>query len=310
MPRYWRNKAVLAKVETTYGTDAVPTGAANAMLASNVKLTPLDAEFVDRSYDMPYLGKAPKVAVAQKAKLSFEVELAGSGTAGTAPAWAPLLRGCGMAETIVASTSAAYNPISAAQDSLTLYLNVDGKNHKLLGARGSWSVKLDAKQIPMLSFEFTGLWTLATDTVLPTLTTTAWKAPLAVNNTNTPTASFSVHGYSSKLYSLNLNIGNQVVYRNLPGAEDVLITDRDPGGDITIEDPTMSAKDFFTVIKAGTVGLLTVTHGTVGGAKIKIDAQVQLLNPDYDQINGVVVLKMGLEPTPLAGNDEIVITNL
>ena len=29
-----RNTAVLAKIETTYGTDAVPTGAANAVLVS------------------------------------------------------------------------------------------------------------------------------------------------------------------------------------------------------------------------------------------------------------------------------------
>ncbi len=35
MPRYTRKTAILAKIETTYGTDAAPTGAANALLISN-----------------------------------------------------------------------------------------------------------------------------------------------------------------------------------------------------------------------------------------------------------------------------------
>jgi hypothetical protein len=33
-PRYVRNSAILAKTETTYGTDPTPTGGANAILVS------------------------------------------------------------------------------------------------------------------------------------------------------------------------------------------------------------------------------------------------------------------------------------
>lgn len=35
MTRLVRKTAILAKIETTYGTDAVPTGIANAILISN-----------------------------------------------------------------------------------------------------------------------------------------------------------------------------------------------------------------------------------------------------------------------------------
>ena len=41
--RYVRNSAILAKVEGTYGTDSTPTGAANAVLVSNLSINPLDA---------------------------------------------------------------------------------------------------------------------------------------------------------------------------------------------------------------------------------------------------------------------------
>lgn len=40
MPRYIRNTVILAKLETSYGTDAAPTGA-DALLVSNVSVTRL-----------------------------------------------------------------------------------------------------------------------------------------------------------------------------------------------------------------------------------------------------------------------------
>ena len=41
--RYIRQTVILAKIETVSGTDAVPTGAANALLISNMNITPLEA---------------------------------------------------------------------------------------------------------------------------------------------------------------------------------------------------------------------------------------------------------------------------
>jgi hypothetical protein len=35
-PKYWKTKILLAKSEVTYGTDPTPTGASNAILASDV----------------------------------------------------------------------------------------------------------------------------------------------------------------------------------------------------------------------------------------------------------------------------------
>lgn len=308
MPRYWKSKAILAKTETTYGTDAVPTGAANALVTTNFQINPLKTITVEREIDVPYMGARPSIPVAANMEMSFGVELAPSGTAGTAPAWGVLLRACGFAETTVASTSVAYNPISAGHESLTLYANIDGKNHKMLGARGTVSFKFNAKQVPMLEFTFQGLWVLATDTVLPAVTTSAWKTPLPVNNVNT--GAFSLHGYSANLYAFEQAINNQIVYRNIVGAEDILQTDRKGSGSITIEDPLMVAKDYFTAIKNAVAGAFTVTHGTVAGAKVKIDANLELNEPSYGQEDGIPTLKMSAKAVPSAGNDELIITCL
>ena len=56
MPRYARNALILAKVETTAGVDAVPTGAANALLVANLTINPLKANNVSRDLIRPFFG--------------------------------------------------------------------------------------------------------------------------------------------------------------------------------------------------------------------------------------------------------------
>ncbi|NTT88503.1 hypothetical protein HS053_21670, partial [Tabrizicola sp. SY72] len=48
MPNFWRLQALLAKIETVYGTDPTPTGAANAILAEDVRVMPMEGQDVTR----------------------------------------------------------------------------------------------------------------------------------------------------------------------------------------------------------------------------------------------------------------------
>lgn len=95
----WRKKALLVKMESQYGVDSGPTGLANAIQALDVEITPLEAEALRRGIMKPHLGQNPAVLVGMHARLSFGIELAGSGTAGTPPPYGPILRACAMAET-------------------------------------------------------------------------------------------------------------------------------------------------------------------------------------------------------------------
>lgn len=98
-----RKRTLLAKIESSYGIDPTPTGAANAILIKNLTLTPQETTLVSRDLIRPYLGNSPQLPAAIYAKLAFEVEVAGSGTAATATAYGPLLRACGFSETITAA---------------------------------------------------------------------------------------------------------------------------------------------------------------------------------------------------------------
>lgn len=103
MPLLHRKRVLLAKIESTYGVDSTPTGAANAIAIHNLNITPQDADFADRDLVRPYIGRSEQLPAAFRAMVDFEVEIAGAGTAGTAPAYGPLLRSCGFAETLLAS---------------------------------------------------------------------------------------------------------------------------------------------------------------------------------------------------------------
>ena len=113
MPLLSRKRLILAKIEATYGTDPTPTGA-EAILVRNLEITPLEAETVSRELIRPYLGASDQLLAQTRVGINFEVELAGSGTAGTAPAYSALMKSCGLSETVVATTSVTYAPISAS----------------------------------------------------------------------------------------------------------------------------------------------------------------------------------------------------
>lgn len=306
-----RKAAVLAKIETVYGTDPVPTGAANAILVSDVTINPMEMKTVDRANIRPFLGNNEQLPTNLFVKLDFTCEIAGSGAAGTAPAWGPLLQMCGFAETITASTKAEYSPVSDLFKSGTLYFNMDGVQHKLTGARGSVALDFTRDGRPAFKFTFTGLFNTVADVASPAVTLTAWKVPLPVNRTNTPT--FTLHGYAAVMHSLTADMANQVVYRELiNGTAGALITDRKPAGQVVMEAATVATKDWWTSIRNVTTGALALVHGTAAGNKVQIDApNVQLINPQYQDQDGIAMLQAGLVFAPgTSGNDEFKITAL
>ena len=137
--RLIRNTAILLKLEgsATYGIDSVPTGAANAMLVSNLSINPLNSQNVDRDLIRPFLGGSEQLLGTRYVEMGFDIEMAGSGTVATAPAWAPALIACGFAQTLTATVRADYTPISTAFDSATIYWHDDGVFHKAVGCRGT-----------------------------------------------------------------------------------------------------------------------------------------------------------------------------
>jgi hypothetical protein len=305
MPLLSRKRTILAKTEVTYGTDSVPTGTANAILVRNLNITPLNAELVSRDLIRPYLGASEQVLASSYVTVDFEVEMAGSGTAGTAPGYGPLLLACGMSAAISAGVSVTYTPISSSTPpSVTLYYNIDGVLHRITGSRGTVELQIQVGQIPVFRFTFTGLYNAPADTAAPAVTYTAFQTPLAANGDNT--SAFSLYSYSGALQSLSLNINNTINYRTLIGAEDVQMTDRQVNGTAVFEAPTITQKDYFSLALGSALGNLAITHGTAAGNRVEITStRAKVVNPTYQDLNGIHMLQVPFNLIPsTAGNDE------
>lgn len=307
MSKLYRKKILLAKTEVTYGTDPTPTGSANAILTRDLSISLLQGSPVERNLDRTILGGDIAIHVVPYSQCSFSVELAGSGAAGTAPAYGPLLKACGFSETINTATSVVYSPVSTGFSSVTMYFNIDGILHKMTGARGNVAFSLTPGGLPMMNFTFTGIRADPTDTALPTPTLTAFKTPLGVNHVNTPT--LTLHGFAATAEKFDLDVANEIVYRNVIGEESVQLVDRKPSGSISLEEQALSTKNFHALALASTVDSLQLIHGVSAGYIVQFDApKVQLAQPSYADSNGILMLNLNLNITPNAGDDELVIT--
>ena len=300
-----RKRLILVKKESTYGTDSTPAGT-DALLVRNLEITPIEADVVSRELIQPFLGNSPQLIANTRVSLTFQVELAGSGTAGTAPRYGAVLQACGFSETIVATTSVTYAPVSASFSSATIYFNNDGILHKATGCRGSFVLNAEVGQIPTIDFTMIGVYNAPTDTAAPSVTYSNQASPLIFKQGNT--SSFQFFSYSGCLQSVSFDVANETVYRELVGCtKEVLITDRAPNGTVMIEAVALATKDFFNIAQTETTGNLTFLHGTTAGNRVTFTAgQCDISNPSYGDQDGIQMLNIPYVAVPTtAGNDEL-----
>jgi len=307
MAKTYRKRTLLVKIEASYGTDASPVGS-DACQVRNLEISPVESEVLSRELVRPYLGASPQLIANTRVQVTFEVEFAGSGTAGTAPRYRSLLMACGFSETVSAGVSVTYAPVSQSFSSATIYYSTDGIRHKITGCRGTYSLNLEANQIPVINFTMTGQYVAPTDTADPTPVFTNQATPKIFNDTNTPT--FELFSETNlALQTMTLDVGNEIVYRELVNSsKEVTLVDRSGSGSLVIEMPTLASHDFFADAVAATAGNLEFVHGLDAGNIITFASAanaVSLGNPTYSESDGVVMLNLPYTLVPsTAGNDE------
>jgi len=317
MPRYIRNTVILAKAEATVGTDASPTGSADAVLVSDMSITPLDANNVSRDLVRGYFGGSEQLVATASVKVSFTVELAGSGTAATAPQWGDLLLGCGTAEALLTTPNRVeYTPISSTLKTLTIYYYDDGVLHKLLGAMGNCKLSAKVGERPTLQFDFVGL-DGGISAASASATLSAWKTPPTMTKANvvdiTLGCTYSAGALSGgTVYAstgLELDLGNTVAYTALLSSDRIDLSNREVTGSTQLDLTAANEVSFMATVKANTTQSLGLTIGTAAGNKIIIHAPaVQILNPSKQELNGTRLIGYDLRLVPTSagsGNDEL-----
>jgi hypothetical protein len=304
--RFFRKLFFGAKIETDYGVSSVPTGAADAMLITDVTFRPIAGDRVRRNLYLPWLGSQGSLLTGVYNSVEFNVEMAGSGDPGTAPAYGPLLRACGLAETVTADTKVDYEPVSAGYESTTGFMNLDGVNHAMLGMRGTVSATLTPKGIPSWRFQMWGLLGPIGDVALPTVDVSAFVDPKPVSKAQT---TLSLHGVSAVAESLQVSLGNQVEPRFLVGEDSIQIVDRASTGTAVVEARSVATVDWVTRARDSTRGALAAQHGVTAGNIVKIAASaVEVGEPTYGQTQGILNASIPLDLCSDTGDDELLIT--
>ena len=303
-----RKKFLLAKIESTYGTDPSPVAGTNAIQVTNLEVTPIESDNVQAASYQGFIGNSTRgtLVANKRVSVTFEVELGGSGTAGTAPAFGPLLQAAGMSEVVVSSTSVTYAGVSSSFSSATLYCFYDGTLHKITGARGTVTFNMTAGQFPTASFQFIGIYNAPDGTAASTFTVANQAAALEVNDTNVTTCTF--HGVTStRLESIDLALNNALTYKETASSQEVLITDRAAGGTAVIEAPVIGTTDFFAKVVASATGASTIVIGATGGNIVTLNApQTDITGCSYGDTNGVISLSMPYLALPTtAGDNEV-----
>jgi len=304
-----RKQTILVKQETTYGTDSTPDNS-NRIYVTEIDVASYEGDRQTRERMQQHLGARAEVNAGPYVTLAITVPLAGAGAAGTTPVFGALLRACAMSETINADTDVVYQPVSDAFESCTVYYLQDGQQQKATGCRGTWSLNAKRGQFPTLQFNLTGLYNKPEAASPVTISALTQANEVPVNKQNT--GIFSVHGFSAVGESLSLDIGNEVVHRNLIGAEKVNITDRQSAGQLNIEAPNIGTKDYFAAVESHqgeTLGALAFEHGTTPGNIVAIAApKVQLSTISPQDSDGIVHYQMGARFLPDTGDDEFTLT--
>lgn len=257
-------EVILAGIESSYGVDPTLTAGANSVLVEEPAWANEGLRMTPRAGVRPSQGKLQSVYGGRLMKLTFAVEVKGSGTAGTAPELGPLLRMCGWAETVVPATSVTYLPVSDtdSHESGTIYYYRHGKRYIMTGCRGAATLQLTAGDPAKINFAITGHVGADADVALVTPSYDDVMPPPVTG------AAFSIGGYTPVCNSLSLDMGTVVSMLPSVNASDgygeIRISDRNPTGSIDPEETLVATNDWIGDFVAGTN--MAFDSGVIGSA--------------------------------------------
>lgn len=126
-----RNALLLAKVETTPGQDAAPTPTQNAILCEDPQVT-YDLNVVRTNEVTGSLDVGADIPAGGRIGFRTAVFLKGSGTAGVAPEYSPLLRASALAEA-VQSAAVTGTAQAGGANTITLAAGASATDHAYVG---------------------------------------------------------------------------------------------------------------------------------------------------------------------------------
>jgi len=261
MPISALNKALLGKIETTPGTDAVPVPATDAVRLATASLTvdgaPIEYDVVKQTFGKmtgPYIGK--------QLQLDVEFYVRSGGGLGVLPDWAAIAHAAAHTVTSILNTSVRLSPITAVatRHTSTFHFYEDGLLFKLVGAVCS-SFSMDAPLDGLLKCKASIIAPFATPTAaaLPTGLVYQSSQPIRPRPADVVTDG----GVALKIGSFAFDTSIAATVRQLIGGSDALVTGRDHPK-ITFTKDSLGTVADYTRIQAVTGAAFSAVLGVAG----------------------------------------------
>ena len=323
-----RKRVIAVLKESTAGTYNAPQ-AANCLLVRDLNITPQQSDVVSRDLIRPYFGASEQLQANTRVECTFSVEMAGIGEnaagnedADNAPNFGECLEACGFTTETTDDAKRLYTPNSLDSTTVSILYNIDGVQHTVKGAKGTFSVACSVGEIPTFDFTFTGVYIAPSDATALTPSYQKQASPLLFNNSNTGT--FKIFGETGlQMSNFSLDIGNEVIYRELVGGSpQVMITNRNVTGSVTVEAVNLASggsqqwNPFAAALADGTLGEISFTHGTTTLNKVTVQSglttsqdtknRCDLGAITYGEEDGIAMWEVPFTMIPSsAGNNEL-----
>ena len=303
-----KKQVILVKIESTYNTDPTPTVSADEIFVDSFEESNEGLRILERNGPKNTLGPLAPVYGGTLKGITMTVRVRGSGTAGTSPEFGPLLRACGLGETIVASTSVAYAPVSSGFESVTIYRYHDGKRYIYTGCVGNVAWSQDTGDFHNLTFTMAGHFVSETDQTLVSPTYPDAQPFPAINGT------FTFDSYNAIIGNLSFDMGNAVAqavdYNGADGFGTIRITDRNVTGSFDPEDVLIATYDFWTELTGTTTAAMsTAAIGSGSGNQVALTfPAIKLTNVTGGDRDGISIRNIEFTAVESSGDDQVTIT--
>ena len=298
------NQIVQVKVESTSGTYDTPANG-DAILCSNVSVKPSDARMYDRDVIKGTLGGLAQIYAGSLMEVTFDIEIKGSGTAGTAPESDAVFQMTGFAPTTVAVTSVTYNPISTGFKTASIAVDVDGKLYKIKGAVGNMDFSLTTGEVAKASVTAVGRLESLTDGAVAGATYDS-SVPAALIN-----VPFTIGGYGAVVSAISLTMNNTIAkpadISDAEGYGQPRITMRSVEGSFDPEQVLIATESFDADWRSGAVKVLTTgaIGGTAGNITTFTCSYVSYRDVQVGDREGILTHDIPFGAAESAGDDEI-----
>jgi hypothetical protein len=310
---------LLAKVESSYGTDPTPTKTANNIaVIGNVTVEP-DVDTLERPILHGDFARSTGQTAFPRAVIRFQTELRGNrtngtdadisaGASGNAIEINPLFQACDFEPTYTAEVSSgsrdgqvqyrrAVPSGGGVGSSVTFHFYAGGKLHKVTGAKGTFQLALAVGQSGKVNWTFTGFYSVSDASIPADPTWLNTMPPLFVYNGATALCTWGAVS-THVLASLNVDAANQVSRRDdaasATGIKGFIVTNHSPTASLDLEAVVEGTHAIYAALLAGTSQALDVVWGAQTGNQVAIHLETMISRQRFADRGGLITSPVDL----------------